>query len=275
MAALDPLAPSILRRICDVLGDTGTGLTGREIGELLYEAKIEDLGEMTKRHRLYEAMRARQERDGASNAVLRALEIALNPAGFLSEPGRFEVWQEEISQALRFAGLEIDDSGHITVLSKPATTLSEARKRANRFKESLRDRGVHASVIASCSSEIADENYFHAVFETAKGLADRIRDISGLSEDGTTLVDRAFGRGRTLPMVAFNRLETQTDASEHDGYANMLRGLFGAFRNTTAHRPKVSWPIAEQDALDMMSTASLLHRRLDSAVVVPEHLRSR
>ena len=71
-----------------------------------------------------------------------------------------------------------------------------------------------------------------------------------------------------------NRLESRTDQSEHDGYANMPRGFFGAFRNTTTHRPKVAWPIGDLDALDMMSTASLLHRRLDQAVIVPTHLRS-
>jgi uncharacterized protein (TIGR02391 family) len=100
------------------------------------------------------------------------------------------------------------------------------------------------------------------------------RSLSALAEDGVPLVDRAFGRGSGLPILAFNKLESRTDQSEHDGYANMLRGLFGAFRNATAHRPKVVWPIAEQDALDMMSTASLLHRQLDSAVVVPAHLRA-
>lgn len=106
-------------------------------------------------------------------------------------------------------------------------------------------------------------------------LADRVRGLTGLTEDGAALVDRALGRSsRALPMLALNRLETRTDQSEHDGYANILRGLFGAFRNTTAHRPKVSWPISEQDALDMMTTASLLHRRLDVAVLVPVHLQA-
>jgi hypothetical protein len=36
-----------------------------------------------------------------------------------------------------------------------------------------------------------------------------------------------------------------------------------AFRNPTAHEPKIYWPINEQDALDLLSLISLLHRRLD------------
>jgi len=47
---------------------------------------------------------------------------------------------------------------------------------------------------------------------------------------------------------------------------NLLKGLFGSFRNTTAHAPKITWTIEEIDALDILSMVSLVHRRLDKAV---------
>jgi uncharacterized protein (TIGR02391 family) len=272
MAAVDPLPSGVLRRICAVLGDTAEGLTGREIAALLCEARIGDPGEITKRDRLFEALQARQAKDGAANAVLACVKLALSPDRFLDRPDAFDSWRGQINEALAFVGLVVTEEGAIQRLARAASTLSEARARANRFRDALRERNVHHLVISGCAAEIEDENYFHAVFETTKSLADRIRSLTGLSEDGTTLVDRAFGRARGLPMLALNKLESRTDQSEHDGYANMLRGLFGAFRNTTAHRPKVTWPISEQDALDMMTTASLLHRRLDTAVLVPSHL---
>lgn len=50
------------------------------------------------------------------------------------------------------------------------------------------------------------------------------------------------------------------------GLMNLIKGLFGAFRNTTAHAPKIHWQITEQAALDILTTISLIHRRLDSAV---------
>ncbi len=275
MTAIDPLPSGVLRRICAVLGDTADGLTGRQIAALLREAHIDDPGEITKKDRLFEALNARQTKDHASNAVLASLKIALSPARFLDAPEAFDAWRRPINEALAFVQLTVGEDGSIKHLAKAASTLSEARARANRFREALRDRKVHHLVISGCASEIEDENYFHAVFETTKSLADRIRDLTGLTDDGAALVDRALGRSsKNLPMLAVNRLETQTDRSEHDGYANILRGLFGAFRNTTAHRPKVSWPISEQDALDMMTTASLLHRRLDVAVLVPVHLQA-
>ena len=47
---------------------------------------------------------------------------------------------------------------------------------------------------------------------------------------------------------------------------NLIEGLFGAFRNMTAHTPKIYWNITEQDALDILTTISLIHRRLDTAI---------
>jgi hypothetical protein len=52
---------NVLERICDVLADTSTGFTGSEIGKLLTRLNIADpLPQMTKRVRLYEALRQRQ-----------------------------------------------------------------------------------------------------------------------------------------------------------------------------------------------------------------------
>jgi len=42
--------------------------------------------------------------------------------------------------------------------------------------------------------------------------------------------------------------------------------VFSAFRNTTAHAPKIHWNITELDALDILTTMSLVHRRLDNAI---------
>ncbi len=44
-----------------------------------------------------------------------------------------------------------------------------------------------------------------------------------------------------------------------------LEGLFSTFRNQAAHAPKVAWATSRSDALDMLTLASMLHRRLDKA----------
>ena len=53
-----------LQAICDVLADTYTGLTGSEIYQLLSQLSIPDINPtMTKRHRLFSALVAKQKQD--------------------------------------------------------------------------------------------------------------------------------------------------------------------------------------------------------------------
>ena len=111
------------------------------------------------------------------------------------------------------------------------------------------------------------ENYFHAVFEATKSVAQKIRDRTGLTGDGAEIVDQAFRI--SSPLLAINSLRTETEQSEQKGFANLLKGMFGTFRNVTGHAPKIMWPISEQDALDLLTMVSYLQRRLDAAAKVP------
>ncbi len=64
----------------------------------------------------------------------------------------------------------------------------------------------------------------------------------------------------------------EPERRSHTGLMNLMKGMFGVFRNVTAHASKVSWTITEQDALDLLTIASFLHRRLDDAVRTPRTL---
>jgi uncharacterized protein (TIGR02391 family) len=121
-------------------------------------------------------------------------------------------------------------------------------------------------VLRFCRAELLQKNYFHAVFEAMKSIAAKIRHLSGLTSDGASLVQETFGMaGGKKPVLAINSLQTETDLGEQRGFANLLVGLFGTIRNPTAHNPKIEWDMSEQDALDMLTTASLIHRKLDRA----------
>ncbi len=85
--------------------------------------------------------------------------------------------------------------------------------------------------------------------------------------DGSVLIDQGFGIGSSgMPLLAFNSLRTDTERNEQTGMINLMKGMFSSFRNPTAHAPKISWSITEQDAMDLLSLASLLHRRIDTAI---------
>src|SRR3546814_9690459 len=90
-----------------------------------------------------------------------------------------------------------------------------------------------------------EENYFHAVLEAVKGVAERLREMSGLGMDGAELINRVFSV--KSPIIALNSLATDTEQSEQKGIANMLLGVFGAIRNPVAHAPKIVWAMPEQD----------------------------
>jgi len=120
---------------------------------------------------------------------------------------------------------------------------------------------------------------FHAVFEAAKGVSERLRHLSGSTLDGAELVDHCFSAKAGIPIVRINSFRinsfrTDSEASEHRGFASLLRGVFGAFRNPPAHAPRATggWSITESDALELFSMLSFLHRRLDNALITRPEL---
>jgi uncharacterized protein (TIGR02391 family) len=256
-----------LEQVCNVLGDTATGLTGSEIGRYLSECGIADPNPtMTKRIRLYDALVARQRSDGCANNICAFIQRVMNPVLHVQSPDYFKMKQAELNRVLSFEGLRLSDEGKMEPC-KQARTISDAEAAADQFRRKLIERGVHPDVLKFCRAELVQGNYFHAVLEAAKSVAQKIRDKTGLAGDGGELVDDAFSIGKkAYPVLAFNSLTTESEQSEHKGLMNLMKGFFGAFRNPTAHAPRIAWKITEQDALDMMTVASLLHRRIDEAV---------
>ena len=267
MAAIPSIKDPTLQALCDVLGATDTGLTGSEIGRFLVECGIADpIPQMTKRHRLFQALKERQAQDHCANNVLRFVTHVMSPVRHVGNRDYFEREREKINMVLVFCGLSLAENGQLKQV-QTASTLSEAEVRASVLRKALFERKVHADVIKFCRSELLVDDYFHAVFEATKSVADKLRTRASLNSDGASLVDEALGLGKAgHPRLAFNSLSTDSEKSEHSGLMNLIKGVFGAFRNTTAHAPRIHWAVSEQDALDILTTLSLIHRRLDSAV---------
>ena len=275
MASVKSFEQATLQAICNVLGDTEYGLTGSEIGRLLERLGIDDpTPTRTKRYRLFNALNARQKQDGCGNQLVAFIHAAMNPVSYTKQREHYEFFRSELNVALSFAGFRLGEDGKLR-RGKHAQTLTEAEERAESLQKKLKSRGVHHDVLTFCRAELLQKNYFHAVFEATKSVADKIRRKADLTTDGSRLVDEAFALGQSgVPVLAVNSLETETEKSEQKGFANLLKGLFGTFRNTTAHAPKIRWKIKEQDALDLFSVASLCHRRIDAAVNVKRLYKS-
>lgn len=270
MSAVQTFQQTNLQAICDVLADTTTGLSGAEIGRLLRDCKIADPEPtITKRHRLFAALLQKQDCDRAGTPVVQFILKAMSPVRYVGSRDHFESKRSELNAALAFSGLLLEEDGRMRRVPV-ARTISEAEARANGLRRALVERKVHQDVLRFCRAELVQDNYFHAVFEATKSVAAKIRQLTGLTSDGAKLVDEAFGTGSAAyPRLVFNSLNSESERSEHTGLMNLMKGVFGAFRNTTAHAPKIFWRVNEQDALDVLTTLSLIHRRLDGAIRTP------
>lgn len=252
-----------IEAIAGALGHTDEGLKGTEIGYLLATARIDDIDPtLAKRHRVHNALVNIQNKRHHRRNILEFIRNAMKPERFLREPHRFEPMRVRLNQALLFAGMAVSASGELETAER-AETLSDARRRAQELRSDLTTRGVHPDVLKFCREELLADDYFHAVQEAVKSVADKIRQRTGLTEDGSALVDRAFGGNP--PMIAINSLQTESESSEQKGFANLLRGTFGMFRNTTAHAARIHWPMTKSDAEDLLSLVSLIHRRIDAS----------
>jgi len=261
MTAIPSLDDNSLQAICDVIGDTGVGLTGSEMGRLLSQQNISDPEPMiTKRHRLFTALKTKQSKDSCANNVLAFIQAVMDPIRYTSNPDLFEGRRSELNTILILRGYEVQGSGKIAKVTQ-AQTLSEAHNRARSLHSKLSDRKVHSAVLRFCQAELVADNYFHAVFEATKSVADRIREMTGLTNDGAELIDYAFGI--KSPLLAINTLRTDTEKMEQTGFIMLLKGIFGTFRNVTAHVPKIKWQMSEDDALDLLTMVSFAHRKLD------------
>ena len=271
MSAISEFSHTELESICGVLADTSGGLTGSEIGTILARLGIPDpMPTMTKRHRLFDALAKRQAQTRSGNIVGAFIQEAMNPVRYTGSRVLFDSRRDALNTILAFCGYSLGEDGKLRLRAKSARTLTEAEEVAGRLRSELSRRGVHPDVLRFCRPELLQENYFHAVFEATKSVAEKIREKAEVDADGSELVDRAFGIGKQdVPLLAFNSLQTETERSEHSGLMQLMKGMFGVFRNVTAHAPKVKWPISEQDALDLLTIASYLHRRLDACFRTP------
>lgn len=256
-----------LEAIAQALGDTSEGLTGSEIGHLLQICEIEDTDpDMTKWKRILNAFVHHQNSTQDRRRILGFIRHSMKPNRYLRDPSRYEPMRQNINRALAFAGLAVEESGKLVSASQ-VETLSHAERRARDLRADLEVRDVHPDVLKFCKAELLADNYFHAVLEAAKSIADKLRERTGLTDDGAVLIDRALTGDP--PMLAINSLQTDSEKSEQRGFANLLKGTFGMFRNPTAHAPRLHWNMEKSDAEDLLSLASLIHRRIDDAVMPP------
>ena len=249
----------------------GECMSGTQMNSIFDECGVRDTSnESTKWKRIFYTFQARQEVDGSSNAFLNFIKKSLNPVRFVSgNNGDYDAILSEINKPLLLMGLQMTTEGKL-VKAVAATTISEVERRTCSLISELQKRHIHQDVVKCCKEEYLQENYFHAVFEAAKSLSEKVREKTGLQDDGSSVFNTAFSVNN--PRLALNSLQTSTERNLQNGLREMLNGVTHMVRNVTAHELKVKWVVNEQDAIDILTIISFLHKQLDECFVVPQHI---
>jgi hypothetical protein len=150
MDRIPPFSAQQLTAICQALGDTDSGLTGSQIGQLLANSGISDPNpEMTKWKRLFNAFAEWRNAKQLGNCVLMFISRAMNPTLYTTRRDLFASRRDELNVILAFSGMYLGEDGKIRRSTK-AENLTEAMKRASRLHDALSNRKVHEDVPTFC-----------------------------------------------------------------------------------------------------------------------------
>lgn len=269
-----------LKAVCDVLAHTSEGFSKSELSGLLQQSQIAlvDDGKssngytytlgLNKRDWLYNCLANEININKSLQRVFDFIAKALNPVAFTVQSDREKYLHllEETNKVLLLAGLSVSKEGKVVDVVQ-ATTLDEVDRRMNHLKRELYNRAIHNEVQKYCIKDYLRKDYYDAVFEAAKGLAERVRQITGLSSDGGELFQKAFAKSD--PYLFFNSLQTDSEKSEFTGVKELLEAIFHLVRNPAAHTPKINWMIEETKALDILTLISFAHKYLDECHRMP------
>lgn len=269
-----------LKAVCDVLAHTSEGFSKSELSELLQQSQITLIDDgkssngytytlgLNKRDWLYNCLANEINTNKSLQRVFDFISKALNPVAFTVQRNREKYLHllEETNKVLLLAGLSVSKEGKVVDVVQ-AKTLDEVDRRMNHLKRELYNRAIHNEVQKYCIKDYLRKDYYDAVFEAAKGLAERVRKLTGLSSDGGELFQKAFAKSD--PYLFFNSLQTDSEKSEFTGVKELLEAIFHLVRNPAAHTPKINWMIEETKALDILTLISFAHKYLDECHRMP------
>lgn len=211
------------------------------------------------------ALGQRQASDGHPGAPAAFVTDAMAPANYVRHKHAFAWRQDNLNEVLVFVALRVRDDGRLWTVV-PAATLAEASLAANALRAELERRNTHPLVLQACRAEVLADNTFHALLEALKGVFDRLRDMSGETLDGGDLVAAVLDGGKAgEPMLTINHYSTKSERSEQAGFANVVRGLGGLYRNPVAHDLRTKRSVSDDELLEALTAVSMVHRRLDGA----------
>jgi uncharacterized protein (TIGR02391 family) len=261
-AAPEPLRHEALETLAQTIGDY---YTGSEITRLFHRSGYPDIVHDggTKWRFVAATFESLQQRGaGTPNHVLKVIQTACNPQGWIGRRDQFDAFIRAINDVLAFYGLRAGEDGNLSRTSERASTVRQTRSADETAFEA---RAFHAEIVRHGRSHFCRGAYFHAVFECCKAFDAAVRNNSGSSKSGQALMGEALNMNSPIKL---NSQQSQSEKDEQQGIMYLCMGLMNAVRNPQAHEPELNWPMSREDALDVLALVSFLFRKLERAVVV-------
>jgi uncharacterized protein (TIGR02391 family) len=129
------------------------------------------------------------------------------------------------------------------------------------------DRYVFHSEIERVGGQLyRDGHYKQAALEAYIRVIDEVKALSGIADDGDSLMNKAFGCDKQAPVIQFNSLTTDAERDEQRGIMYLFKGIVG-LRNSKAHSNRLFNDPARGH--EYLALASLLMRLLEITQVNP------
>lgn len=120
----------------------------------------------------------------------------------------------------------------------------------------------HSDIERVSGALFRDGHYKQAALEAYIRVIDEVKHRSGLTLDGDSLMNQAFGCTSRAPVLRFNSLSTDAERDEQNGLMFIFKGIVG-LRNSKAHSNRLfNDPMR---AHEYLALASLLMRLLEIA----------
>lgn len=154
--------------------------------------------------------------------------------------------------------------GNLQSLTLPETGQIQAPEDSAEMANYLFDKmQFHPKVLEASETLFKTKHYAPAIFQAFKAVDIFVQEKTGLPLTGKALMTEVFSKND--PVIKLNRLRTQSDQDEQEGFMHLFAGAMLGIRN-----PKAHVNVVQRDpyrTLEYLGFASMLIRRAEEGVV--------
>ncbi len=266
------LEVEVLVAIAKIFGDNFRGLSEKEIKYFLNASEIPDVMPMAPKWiRLYNAFSSVQNRLECSNNIIAFIHKIMKPSLYKDTDIVFKWRIANLNPKLKSAGLALDTNGKLTSFQKEESYINKPKFQFTTLYSDLIKRGVHPDIINYCKAIKKFHNNYMIIEAIVELIENRLCDLSGIAAEGEKLIRKALEFDeKNNPLVAINRFLTDHEKAEQIAFINLLIGFVGQVKNTINPRKRILWDIQHLDALEILTIASYILKKIDKTHIYIE-----